>query len=242
MSEFPKRFLDGYRSFIYGTYRHRSERYRDLASSGQKPEALVIACCDSRAAPENVFDTGPGEIFVLRNVANLVPPYNAEGRYRSSVAAIEFAVVSLGVRNIIVMGHGRCGGVAAALDDRRSMLDEGDAIGHWIGLLDPAIEAVAGGDGANPIRHVHIDGDAGHHTQDDALDRETAVECMSVRKSIDNLRTFPYIRQREDKGDLTLHGAWFDISEGVLWVYDPDAGSFTPAISEHVAQPDSDTP
>jgi carbonic anhydrase len=228
MNKFPDRLLDGYRSFIYGTYRHRGERYRDLAASGQKPEALVIACCDSRAAPETVFDTGPGEIFVLRNVANLVPPYNAEGRYRSSVAAIEFAVVNLGVSHIIVMGHGRCGGVAAALDDRRQALDEGDAIGQWISLIDPAVEAVDAGEGANPISHIHIDGSSQEH--DDADDRETAVECMSVLKSIENLRTFPYIGSRVEEGRLSLHGAWFDISEGMLWIHDEEKQRFAPAI------------
>lgn len=231
MSQFPERLLDGYRSFIDSTYTHRSDRYRELARMGQNPEALVIACCDSRAAPEIVFDSGPGEIFVLRNVANLVPPYNAEGRYRSSVAAIEFAVVSLGVRNIIVMGHGRCGGVAAAIDERRDALDAGDAIGHWISLLDPAIDAVKRGDGVAPIRHIHVDGSE-HPAPAEVDSKGTAVECMSVRQSIANLRSFPYIREREEDGRLSLHGAWFDISEGVLWVYDPDTGEFSPALDE----------
>lgn len=231
MTNFPQKLLDGYQGFLHSTYRKRSDSYRELAAAGQNPEALVIACCDSRAAPEIIFDSGPGEIFVLRNVANLVPPYNAEGRYRSSVASIEFSVVSLGVRHIVVMGHGRCGGVAAALDDRRQSLDQGDAIGHWISLLDPAISAVASGEGHDPIRHVHID-DPGHeHVHPGHDPRQTAVECMSVRKSIANLRTFPYVREREEDGRLTLHGAWFDISEGVLWVYDPDRDVFEPATS-----------
>lgn len=230
MASFPQKLLDGYQGFLHSTYRKRSDSYRELAAAGQNPEALVIACCDSRAAPEIVFDSGPGEIFVLRNVANLVPPYNAEGRYRSSVASIEFAVVSLGVRHIVVMGHGRCGGVAAALDERRQSLDEGDAIGHWISLLDPAIERVGAGEGREPVRHVHVDDPNGAHVHADFDPRQTAVECMSVRASIDNLRTFPYVREREDDGRLTLHGAWFDISEGLLWIYDPEAGTFRPAV------------
>jgi carbonic anhydrase len=230
MAKFPQKLLDGYQGFLHSTYRKRSDHYRDLAASGQQPEALVIACCDSRAAPEIIFDSGPGEIFVLRNVANLVPPYNAEGRYRSSVASIEFAVVSLGVRHIVVMGHGRCGGVAAALDERRQMLDEGDAIGHWISLLDPAIDRVAHGEGHDAVRHMHIDHPEDMHIHPGQDPRHTAVECMSVRESIENLRTFPYVRDREADGRLTLHGAWFDISEGVLWVYDPDRKVFEPAI------------
>jgi len=232
MTKFPQKLLDGYQGFLHSTYRKRSDNYRELAASGQKPEALVIACCDSRAAPEIIFDSGPGEIFVLRNVANLVPPYNVEGRYRSSVASIEFSVVSLGVRHIVVMGHGRCGGVAAALDERREMLDQGDAIGHWISLLDNAIESVAGGEGHDPIRHMHADHAEEAHVHSDHDPRQTAVECMSVRKSIENLRSFPYIREREADGRLTLHGAWFDISEGVLWVYDPDADTFEPALEQ----------
>ncbi|TCD13858.1 carbonic anhydrase [Oricola cellulosilytica] len=228
MSTFPKNLLEGYQNFLDGTYSQRSDRYKELALKGQNPETLVIACCDSRAAPEIVFDSGPGEIFVLRNVANLVPPYNAEGRYRSSVAAIEFAVVSLGVRHIVVMGHGRCGGVAAALDERRKALDEGDAIGHWISLLDPAIEAAAKGGESSSCDHAHDPG-AGKEASEADL-RRTAVERMSVSKSIGNLRTFPYVRDREESGALTLHGAWFDISEGVLWVYDPDNETFAPAL------------
>ena len=231
MTTFPQKLLDGYQGFLHSTYRKRSDSYRELAAAGQRPEALVIACCDSRAAPEIIFDSGPGEIFVLRNVANLVPPYNAEGRYRSSVASIEFSVVSLGVQHIVVMGHGRCGGVAAALDERRDALDQGDAIGHWISLLDPAIDAVARGDGDDPIRHVHIDQPDVAHAHPGHDPRQTAVECMSVRKSIENLRTFPYGREREQDGRLTLHGAWFDISEGVLWIYDPDKDAFEPAVA-----------
>ncbi|QKV20101.1 carbonic anhydrase [Oricola thermophila] len=233
MTRFPQKLLDGYQGFLHSTYRKRSERYRELAASGQRPEAMVIACCDSRAAPEIVFDSGPGEIFVLRNVANLVPPYNAEGRYRSSVASIEFAVVSLGVRHVVVMGHGRCGGVAAALDDRRQSLDDGDAIGHWISLLDPAIERVAGGEGYDPVRHVHVDHPEDAHVCSGHDPRQTAVECMSVRNSLANLRTFPYISEREADGRLTLHGAWFDISEGMLWIYDEEAEGFVPAIETH---------
>ena len=115
MNQFPKKLLDGYASFMAGRYAKEKRRYRELADSGQRPDTLIIACCDSRAAPETVFDCGPGSLFVVRNVANLVPPYRPDGEYHSTSAALEFAVQDLKVKNIVVMGHGRCGGIAAAL-------------------------------------------------------------------------------------------------------------------------------
>src|SRR6187402_3680550 len=115
MSHLPENLLAGYRNFMDGRYASESQRYRALAKEGQAPETMVIACCDSRAAPEAIFDAGPGELFVVRNVANLVPPYAPDGEFHSTSAALEFAVQSLKVTNIVVMGHGRCGGIRAAL-------------------------------------------------------------------------------------------------------------------------------
>ena len=113
MAHLPDHLLAGYRNFMNGRYAAESGRYRSLARDGQTPETMVIACCDSRAAPETIFDAGPGEIFVVRNVANLVPPYAPDGRHHSTSAALEFAVLQLGVRHIVIMGHGRCGGIRA---------------------------------------------------------------------------------------------------------------------------------
>ncbi len=208
MVNFPKRLLDGYQSFIDGRYSLESSRYRTLADSGQKPRTMVIACCDSRAAPETIFDCGPGELFVVRNVANLVPPYTPDGEHHGTSAALEFAVQSLKVENIVVMGHGRCGGIAAVLDQESEPLSPGDFIGRWMNLVQPAAEVIA----ANTLLT--------------ASERQRAMERVSIRFSLENLRTFPCVNILEGKGRLTLHGAWFDISTGELWVMNPETGDF----------------
>lgn len=208
MMYLPERLVAGYRNFKNGRYASESDRYRSLAREGQAPETMVIACCDSRSAPETIFDAGPGELFVLRNVGNLVPPYAPDGEFHSTSAALEFAVQSLKVSNIVVMGHGRCGGIKAALDPSSEPLSPGDFIGKWMSLVAPAAEAVAG----NRLMT--------------STERQTALERISIRYSIANLRTFPCVKILEGKGRLTLSGAWFDISTGELWVMDPATGDF----------------
>jgi carbonic anhydrase len=207
MTHLPDHLLTGYRSFMKGRYAADSERWRTLARDGQAPETMVIACCDSRAAPEVIFDAGPGELFVLRNVANLVPPYAPDGQYHSTSAAVEFAVQSLKVKNIVVIGHGRCGGIRAALAPS-DPLSAGDFIGKWMSLLAPAAETVTS------------------NAMFTAGERQTALERISIRYSIANLRTFPYVKLLESKGQLTLSGAWFDISTGELWVMNRETGDF----------------
>src|SRR5262245_4027808 len=198
--DFPQRLLDGYASFRAGRYAAEAERYRSLGEGQQRPSIIMISCCDSRAAPETIFDAGPGEIFVVRNVANLVPPYAPDGRHHSTSAALEFAVLQLGVRHIVVMGHGRCGGIRAIIEPG-DPLSTGDFIGKWLA-------GVRGGAASGVDEHEPSVGE-----------RLTAVEQASVEHSLANLRTFPWIRVREGKRQLTLHGAWFDISQGELNVY-----------------------
>ena len=207
MAHLPETLLAGYRNFMSGRYASESSRYRSLAREGQAPETMVIACCDSRAAPEAIFDAGPGELFVVRNVANLVPPYSPDGEYHSTSAALEFAVQSLKVKNIVVMGHGRCGGINAALNPSEP-LSPGDFIGKWMSLVAPAAEAVSG------------------NSMMTAAERQTALERISIRYSLANLRTFPCVSILERKERLSLHGAWFDISSGELWVMNPETGDF----------------
>ena len=188
-------------------YAREQDRYRALAQGGPSAPVMIIACCDSRAAPETVFNAGPGELFVLRNVANLVPPYEPGGGQHGTSAAIEFAVNSVGVQHIVVMGHGRCGGIRAALGDS-GPLAPGDFIGKWMGLLRPVTEEVA------------------KYTILTEQERHTALERLSIRNSIRNLRTFPYVQQLEAEGRLEVHGAWFDIHSGELWLMDPETGDF----------------
>lgn len=224
MADLPDSLLAGYRTFMSEHFAQETARYRELAEKGQSPQTLVIACCNSRAAPETIFNTAPGEIFVLRNVANLIPPYEPDGEFHAASAALEFAVQSLKVKNIVVMGHGRCGGIKAALDTESAPLSPGDFIGKWMSLIAPAAETVSGNQLMTPT------------------ERQTALERISIRYSLNNLRTFPCVDILEKKGKLTLHGAWFDISTGELWVMDhqtgdfkrPDAGPLQPAsdISE----------
>jgi carbonic anhydrase len=193
----PADLLTGYHRFRDTRYPAERERYRRLADEGQRPRTMVIACSDSRSGPETVFDASPGELFVVRNVAALVPVYAPDDRSHAASAALEFAVLALGVRSIVVMGHGRCGGVAAAFDDA-SPLTTTDFIGTWVSPLRDLADELDPSDRSDPARS------------------HRALEFRSIEQSIVNLRTFPWIRSREGAGSLALHGAWFDIALGEL--------------------------
>lgn len=169
---------------------------------------MIIACCDSRTSPELVFDSGPGQLFVLRNVAAMVPPYEPDSQFHSTSAALEFAVQSLKVKHIVVLGHGRCGGIKAALAPNQPPLDAGDFIGKWMAMLG------------------ELPGQLGKNGLMTQAERQTALERISIRNSLRNLRTFPYIAELEKAGKLLLHGAWFDISTGELWIMDSKSGDF----------------
>ncbi len=201
----PKRLLDGYANFRKGRYASESERYRKLGEGQQKPTIMMIACCDSRAAPETIFDAGPGEMFVVRNVANLVPPYTPDGGHHATSAALEFAVLSLGVRHLVVMGHGRCGGIRAAVGDA-DPLSHTDFIGSWMRPIK---------DVARTVPHSN-----------DATLHERHIERASIEHSIANLRTFPWIRMKEARKELSLHGSWFDVSMGELHAYDQNEATW----------------
>ncbi len=218
MTDFPDRLLTGYRNFMSGRYSDERERYRVLADTGQEPHTLVVACCDSRAAPETIFDCGPGELFVVRNVANMVPPYEPDSQFHATSAALEYAVQVLKIRNIVVMGHGRCGGIQAALDPAMEPLSPGDFIGRWMSLVRPAAEQIQSND---------------YMTQ---AERQTALERVSIRNSIANLQTFPFVRNRGQEGELSIHGAWFDISTGELWVMNSKGDFVRPDLGEQPAE------
>lgn len=213
MDGFPAFLLDGYKSFMAHGYAPEQARYRELADRGQAPTTMIIACCDSRSAPETIFNAGPGELFVLRNVANLVPTFQPDGGQHGTSAAIEFAVNALKVSNIVVMGHGRCGGIRAALDPAAGPLAHGDFIGKWMGMLAPVADAVS------------------RYTLATDKERQTMLERFSIRNSIANLRTFPYVQKLEAEGKLGVHGAWFDISTGELWVMNQDGDFHRPDVA-----------
>lgn len=190
--------LDGYRTFRTTMWPERQALFQDLAQRGQQPRALVIACSDSRVDPTMIFGTGPGEIFTIRNVANLVPPYAPDGAYHGTSAAIEFAVRSLLVEHVIVLGHAMCGGVRFLLDGGD---DRTDFVGSWMRIAQSARTRVLSCDPVDP---------------------QTACEEETVRVSLANLRSFPWVAEREQAGLLRLHGAMFDIRSGILQRLGPD--------------------
>ena len=205
MPEFRK-LLDGYRNFCEHEYRHERARW-DALADGQEPPVMIIACCDSRVDPATIFDTQPGQAFVLRNVANLVPPFETGGGLHGASAAIEFGVTGLGVRHVVVMGHGACGGIKAALAGQ-ALGRERSFVEDWIAILDEPRKRVL----ADPTIE----------------DKQTALELEAVRTSLANLRSFPFVAEREAAAELSLHGCHFSIAEGRLFVLDEAADSFRP--------------
>lgn len=203
--------IAGYRRFKSNGWTQQRERWSQLAE-GQSPKLMVIACSDSRVDPTIIFDTSPGEIFVVRNVANMVPPFETSPGHHGVSAALEFAVTQLEVPEIVVLGHQSCGGCAAALSQRFSDAEPGKGgfIADWVSLLDEARERVLEkhGDGASAQR---------------------AMEFEAVKVSIANLRTFPFIPAREQTGTLKIHGAYFAVADGILHLLDEDSGEFAPA-------------
>lgn len=209
--------MEGFGDLIAGYRRFRDKRvseaegmWRELAE-GQSPRAVIIACSDSRSDPAIVFDTDPGEIFVVRNVANLVPPYEEGGGRHGVSAALEFAVTQLEVPEITVMGHERCGGINAALTGRfdGAAAGEGGFIARWMEQVAPRAKAIAGQHGIGP-------------------EAARLLEEEAIRQSLANLRTFPFVAERERAGKLALLGCHFSISEGRLYVLDEAEGEFRP--------------
>ena len=204
--------VDGYRRFRSNGWRRERERWSELAE-GQSPKVMVIACSDSRVDPAQIFDVKPGEIFVVRNVANLAPPFETTPGRHGVSAALEFAVTQLEVEDIVVMGHGSCGGCAAALTGQFDEADHGAGhfIAEWVALLREARDAVRS-------RHAEV-------TPEAILE----MELEAVRVSLANLRSFPWIEERERAGKLKLHGAHFAIAKGMLYVLDEAEEVFRPA-------------
>lgn len=209
MPEFAE-LVRGYHRFRTNTYPEQRARFEETIRTGQQPKVMVIGCSDSRVGPEHIFDVDPGEIFVLRNVAALVPPFEQTPGQHGVSAAIEFAVQFLEVAQIVVLGHGRCGGCKAALDQNLAQAAPGlgGFVAGWIKMLDDARDQVV----------------AQHGSQ--TREAELAMEYAAIQQSIKNLRTFPWIRQKEEAGTLKLRGAHFAISGGVLSGLDEATGEF----------------
>lgn len=205
---FPQRLTEGYSSFLSGRLETERSRYRELAENGQHPEIMLISCGDSRVSPETIFDAHPGEMFVVRNIAGIVPPCEEDpsAAFHGTSACVEFGVNALEVRHIVIMGHASCGGVAAYAE-QTTPLSQPDFIGKWMSQIQPVVDRVGPdtGDHAEWIRKL---------------------EWGVVEYSMNNLLTFPAVRERVDAGKLAIHGAYFGVATGLLFILNPASGQF----------------
>ncbi|UZE49653.1 carbonic anhydrase [Rhodopseudomonas sp. P2A-2r] len=204
---FPANLISGYQTFTAQRLPTEQSRYRELSERGQSPEVMVIGCCDSRVSPEVIFDASPGELFVVRNIANLVPVYQPDGGAHGVSAALEYAVQVLKVKHIVVLGHAQCGGIRAFVDNA-APLSPGDFIGRWMSMF------------IKPGEKVEI---RGHETMTDFA---TRIEKAAVMRSLENLLTFPFVKSAIIRGELQLHGAYFGVAVGSLSVLDQEAKEF----------------
>jgi carbonic anhydrase len=207
MASFPQHLLDGYRAFTSQRLPTEQTRYRELSERGQSPAVMVIGCCDSRVSPEVIFDAGPGELFVVRNVANLVPVFQPDGGAHGVSAALEYAVQVLRIKHIVVLGHAQCGGIRAFID-KIAPLSPGDFIGRWMSMFIKPGERV------------------GQRDQETMADFTTRIEKAAVFRSLEYLMTFPFVRTPAERGELHLHGAYFGVAEGSLFVLDKATKEF----------------
>jgi carbonic anhydrase len=205
----PAYLIQRFHGWRATTYQENKAWYRRLASSGQHPRAMVISCCDSRVHVTSIFGADEGEFFIHRNIANLVPPYNPDGEYHGTSAAVEYAITALGVAHIVVLGHSNCGGVKGCMDMCSGAAPEleqrSSFIGRWMEILRPGYER---------IKSV------------DVAFRMQALEKESVLVSLENLMTFPFVREAVEAESLTLHGLWTDVGEGGLEQFDPATKGF----------------
>jgi carbonic anhydrase len=220
--DFPSHLVDGYKEFLSGRFRADQARFRNLAIKGQRPTTMVIGCCDSRVAPEAIFDAGPGELFVLRNVAALVPPYEPDDHFHGASAALEYAIMALEVEHIVVLGHAQCGGVRAFADITANpdtpRLSHSDFIGDWIKMLAPAMERLGGA--VDPENPAYLQ----------------QLEFEAIKLTLSHLRSFPMVQVLERRGYLHLHAAYFGVSDGRLLALDEESGDFRPiAAGAHAA-------
>lgn len=203
------KLIDGFKTFrddYYGNDSARSRDYAKLITEGQSPRILMIACSDSRVSPEITFSVSPGDIFMVRNVANIVPPYDADGHSHGTSAAIEFAVNYLNVGHIVIKGHANCGGIASLMKEE----SDGEFISPWVSIVKKAKDKVLG--------------ETGRLTEEEM---RSACEKESIILSLENLLSFPFIKTKIEEGKLNLHGWYFDMRKGELLGYEQDGGRFS---------------
>lgn len=208
----PDGLANRYRAWRDSTYQEKKELFRKLVDEGQKPESMIVSCCDSRVLASSIFGADPGDCFIHRNIANLVPPHDPDGTHHGTAAAIEYGVKALKVQRLIVMGHSQCGGAKACLD----MCSRGDSdirrefefAPRWLEILRPGYERIS-------------------KDQDEAS-QLAELERQTVLVSLENLMTYPFVASGVNEGSLSLHGLWNNIREGALEFYDSASGGFAP--------------
>lgn len=207
----PNYLIQRYHGWKATTYEENRAWYRRLATDGQRPRAMVISCCDSRVHVTSIFGADQGEFFIHRNIANLVPPYNPDGDHHGTSAAVEYAVTTLKVAHLIVLGHSQCGGVqgcnAMCSGEAPELEEKTSFVGTWLNILRPGYERVA------------------HLPQ---AERIGALERAAIVISLENLLSFPFVKAAVEAGDMTLHGLWTDLGAGGLEQYDATGGGFSP--------------
>jgi carbonic anhydrase len=209
MAHFPEHLTDRFLRFKFRHFDQNRQHYEELAAFGQSPDVMIVSCCDSRCDPETIFSAMPGELFVVRNVANLVPPFETGGKFHGVSAALEFAALNLRVKHIVVMGHSGCGGIKAALDSNAARQTNAMFISKWMSILDDS-----------RIRVVSA------HQGTSRAELQEAFEKDAVKVSLANLRSFPFIADLENSGKVALYGAYFNIAKGELEVLNPANGEY----------------
>ena len=209
MSHFPEHLTDRFLRFKFRHFEQNRDHYKELAEFGQNPDVMIVSCCDSRCDPETIFSAMPGELFVVRNVANLIPPFETGGSFHGVSAALEFATLNLRVKHIVIMGHSGCGGIKAALKNNTARQTEAMFISKWMSMLDACRMSVLSS-----------------HQGSSSEDLIATLEREAVKVSLANLRSFPFIAELENKSKLALHGTYFDIATGSLEVLNEQSGVF----------------
>lgn len=209
MVSFPEFLIEGHQNFRVKKYDQDPKTYEMLATKGQKPRVMLVGCSDSRVDPFLIFGAEPGELFVVRNVANLVPPYETGGAFHGVSAALEFGIMHLEVEHVVVLGHTGCGGVQAMLDPETEFRSDMVFISNWVKMMSEQRDQVLK--------------DMPHACADDKME---ALEQLSIKASLENLRTFPFVSRKVDAGVLQLHGAYFDVGSGSLFTLENSDGQF----------------
>ncbi len=209
MTKFPQFLIDGHQRFKDTTPKETKDKYEQLADQGQKPGVLVVGCSDSRADPITIFHAEPGDLFVVRNVANIVPPYVTTGAHHGVSSALEFGILHLGIEHVLVLGHAGCGGIKAVMDPETEKRDDLLFVSTWVSIMSETRDAVLK--------------DMPDATEDEKL---KALELRAINSSLTNLMTFPFVKEKVAEGKLSLHGGYFDVRSASMFISDPETKEF----------------